>query len=71
MVFVIPSDEEGLDEIVYVDDDNAGTSSAEPVNLAGAWAGLVDGDALLDAIDQIGHESPPSPLISIEWPCSR
>ena len=65
MVFAIPSAEEGVDEIVYVD-DNAGNSSAEPANLAGAWVGLVDGDALLDAIERIGHESPPSPIISVD-----
>lgn len=66
MVFVIPSAEEGVDEIVYVDNDGDGTPSAEPINLAGAWVGLVDGDALLDAIDRIGHESPPSPIASID-----
>lgn len=64
MVFAIPSSEEGVDEIVYIDGEIASMPSHEPVNLSGAWAGLVDGDDLFEAIERFGHETPPSLPIS-------
>lgn len=66
MVFAIPSSEQGVDEIVYVDDESIDASSREPINLGGAWATLVeDGDALLEAIERDGRNSPPSPPITV------
>jgi hypothetical protein len=63
MVFAIPSEEEGVDEVIYVTDDT-GTSTAEPINLGGAWAGLIDGDAMLEALERMRHEVPPTPPIT-------
>lgn len=63
MVFAIPSDEEGVDEVVSVTDDND-TDATEPINLGGAWAGLVDADVMLDALERMGHEAPPTPPIT-------
>ena len=65
IVFAVPSNEHGVDEIVYVDDEHVRASAHEPVNLGGAWAGLVeDGDALLEAIERAGRDSPPSPPVT-------
>ncbi len=61
MVFVIPSQEEGVEEVVYVDGEQPGQNEGEPINLGGALANLVDGDAMLEALDRIGRESPPTP----------
>lgn len=67
MVFTVPSDQEGVDEILYVDNEDINPSSSEPVNLGGAWAGLIDADALLEAIDRSGRETPPSlPITSLD-----
>lgn len=60
MVFSIPSEEEGVDEIFYVDNADNDPLSYQPINLGGAWAGLVDGDALLESIERFGREAPPS-----------
>lgn len=66
MVFAIPSDEDGVDEVVSVTDDND-TDATEPINLGGAWAGLVDADTMLDALERMGHEAPPTPpILSID-----
>jgi hypothetical protein len=57
MVFDVPSVEEGIDEIVYT----TGIQSDEPttvINLGGAWLRLVDGDAMLEALDRLGSEAP-------------
>jgi hypothetical protein len=55
MVFDVPSREDGVEEIVYVT-DNGTDDPAAPINLGGAWAGLIDGDAMLEALDRMGHE---------------
>ncbi len=60
IVFSIPSEEEGVDEILYVDSADSSHLSDQPVNLGGAWAGLVDGDELLESIERSGRETPPS-----------
>jgi len=60
MVFSIPSEEDGVDEILYVDSATDTRFSKQPVNLGGAWAGLVDGDELLESIEKSGRETPPS-----------
>jgi hypothetical protein len=63
IVFDVPSEVEGVDEIVYV----LTRTPHEPttgVNLGGAWRDLVDGDTMLDALDQIGNDTPLSPPIT-------
>ena len=40
MVFDVPSDQEGVDEIVYAVSAN-GVEAASPSNLGGAWRDLV------------------------------
>ncbi len=60
MVFDVPSAEEGVDEVVYVL-DSQGEGSDGSISLGGAWRGLVDGDAMLDAM---GREAPPTPPIT-------
>ncbi len=62
MIFAISSDEEGVNAVVSVTDDSD-TDATEPINLGGAWAGLVDADAMLDALERMGHEAPSSPPI--------
>ena len=64
MVFAVPSTQEGIDEIVYVMDENVNNDSGVPINLGGSLARLVDGDAMLEALDTIGRESFPSPPIT-------
>jgi hypothetical protein len=63
MVFAIPSDEDSVDEIVYVTDDTAPYTD-EPINLGGAWAGMIDADAMLTALDRMGREALPTPPIT-------
>ena len=66
MVFDIPSSEAGVEETFYVT-DNSNSDSAAPINLGGAWAGLLDGDVMLEALDRMGHESSPTPpILSID-----
>ena len=62
MVFDIPSEQEGVDEIVSVSDPHS-PDAAAPINLGGAWRDLVDGEAMLEALDRMGRESAPSPPI--------
>lgn len=64
MVFSVPSQEEGIEEIVYVDDAEDNHNVDAPINLGGALANLVDGDAMLAALDAAGHESRPTPPIT-------
>jgi hypothetical protein len=64
MVFVIPSQVEGVEEVVYIDSEQPVQNEGEPINLGGALANLVDGDAMLEALDRIGRESPPTPPIA-------
>ena len=63
IVFAIPSQEEGVEEVVCIDSEEPGQNAGEPINLGGALANLVDGDAMLEALDRIGRESPPTPTI--------
>jgi len=65
MVFSIPSEEEGVDEVLYVDSVDNSPFAHQPVNLGGAWAGLVNGDELLEAIERSGRETPPSEPITL------
>ena len=58
MVFDIPSEQ----EIVSVSDPHS-PDAAAPINLGGAWRDLVDGEAMLEALDRMGRESAPSPPI--------
>ncbi len=67
MVISIPSEKEGADEVLYVDSVDNSPFVHQPVNLGGAWAGLVNGDELLEAIERSGRETPPSePITSID-----
>ncbi len=63
MVFAIPSDEDGVAEIVCVTDDSS-TYPAEPINLGGAWAGMLDADSMLAALDTMRRKAPPTSLIT-------
>jgi hypothetical protein len=56
MVFDIPSREDGVEQIVYVADYGTDDPAA-PINLGGAWACLIDGDAMLEALDRIESTS--------------
>jgi hypothetical protein len=63
MVFDVPSEEQGVDEVVYAIAQPTGESTAR-LNLGGAWRDLIDADAMLEALDRLGREAPPTPPIT-------
>jgi hypothetical protein len=63
MVFDVPSVDEGVDEIVLATGTYYSEEPGTAIDLGGAWKHLVDGDAMLEALDRLGREAPPTPPI--------
>jgi hypothetical protein len=63
MVFDVPSEEQGVDEIVYAIAQPPAESTAR-LNLGGAWHDLTDADAMLEALDRLGRGVTPTPIRS-------
>ncbi|HEX6819004.1 MAG TPA: hypothetical protein VF120_11570 [Ktedonobacterales bacterium] len=50
------------EQIARIIEDNAAPSAKQAQSLAGAWSDLPDTfDEMLDTLDRIRHESPPTP----------
>lgn len=67
----IPFDENGQEVVRYFSEetlaDQAVSTDAtqDALNLAGAWSDL-DADAMLEALDHIRHDTPPTPPIELD-----
>lgn len=63
MVFDVSSEQGGVNEIVSVSDAHS-ADAAFPTNLGCSWQSMVDGEAMLAALDRLGRDAAPTPPIT-------